>query len=114
MTKQEMFDIVVPALLRQGVKSLDFTGGKCQYRGTDGRKCAVGHLIPDEIYVGWMELYNVQDLSARSLELREIFDGKYNFLHRLRLIHDNIDPIFWANEFMALAQEEGLVVPVLS
>lgn len=48
MTKQETFDIVVSALLKQGRPSMDNVD--CRYRAADGAKCAAGHLIPDEKY----------------------------------------------------------------
>lgn len=47
-TLQELFDRVVTALIRQGRPSLNDSA--CAYRGDDGAKCAVGHLISDEVY----------------------------------------------------------------
>ncbi len=48
-TKQEIFDTVVTKLLEQGKAcySLDFD---CVYRDGKGNKCAVGHLIRDDMY----------------------------------------------------------------
>lgn len=45
---QELFDRVVTALILQGRPALN--DGACAYRGEDGSKCAVGHLISDEVY----------------------------------------------------------------
>lgn len=51
LTKQEMFDIFVPAIIKQGRKSMRNTVSTwCAYRSHDGLKCAVGMLIPDELY----------------------------------------------------------------
>ena len=49
MTRQEIFDKVVAhfAVQREGAASED---GMCMYRTPDGRKCAIGALIPDEAY----------------------------------------------------------------
>ena len=60
MTPQEVFDTVVAALVKQGRKSLAENGDPsiskdCRYRGDDGLKCAIGHLIPDDEYAEWME-----------------------------------------------------------
>ncbi len=52
-TKQQTFNKVVRHLRRQGVRSSD--EGVCLYRGPDDTKCAVGCLIPDELYSPRME-----------------------------------------------------------
>ena len=58
MDEQETFDRVVAALRNQGCKSAasDEHGREAyHYRGRNGTKCAVGHLVPDELYGEWME-----------------------------------------------------------
>ena len=52
MTKQETFDIAVRGVILQGGPSVRNTesGRRCVYRGPNGRKCGVGHLISDEYY----------------------------------------------------------------
>jgi hypothetical protein len=54
MTQQETFDYVYRKIIEQGgpsVKSMGFTNSKsCVYRGEDDRRCAIGWLIPDELY----------------------------------------------------------------
>ena len=55
-TAQEIFDHVVPLLFAQGQRSIGpndlFAGEQCAYRGgKNGElRCAVGFLIPDELY----------------------------------------------------------------
>lgn len=49
MTQQETFDFVVGAIVAQGGPSCNDMG-YCRYRTSDGRKCAAGHCIPDEVY----------------------------------------------------------------
>lgn len=49
MTEQEIFDTVLAHLREQGKAATDL-GGACRYRGADGTACAVGCLIPDELY----------------------------------------------------------------
>jgi len=48
MTLQKMFDTAAVGMLKQGKKSIE--GNACRYRGGDGCKCAVGFLIPDDLY----------------------------------------------------------------
>ena len=49
MTEQEIFDTVLEHLREQG-KAAANAEGSCQYRGANGTACAVGCLIPDELY----------------------------------------------------------------
>jgi hypothetical protein len=46
---QEVFDIVVNHLFTQGRPAYDVAQG-CMYRAPDGLRCAVGVLIPDDLY----------------------------------------------------------------
>ncbi len=49
MDKQAVFNTVAKHLLTQGRQAMD-SGGHCVYRGKDGLRCAIGALIPDEVY----------------------------------------------------------------
>lgn len=49
MNKQEIFDTVSKFLLKQG-HACKNEFGFCTYRGKNGDMCAVGALIPDELY----------------------------------------------------------------
>jgi len=46
--KQSVFDKVATHLLTQNCKSVE--DGACLYRAPNGMKCAIGALIPDELY----------------------------------------------------------------
>ena len=48
MNNQTFFTTVVTALIEQGRPAASKDG--CLYRGTDGTKCAIGIIIPDEEY----------------------------------------------------------------
>ena len=48
-TKQNMFDHICQCLAIQERRSVN-DYGMCMYRGDEGRKCAIGHCIPDEEY----------------------------------------------------------------
>lgn len=64
-TPQEIFDYVIQRLLEQGKRSMTGEEG-CKYRGDGGTRCALGWLIPDDLYVAEMDdfvlSWNVQDL----------------------------------------------------
>jgi hypothetical protein len=52
---QEAFDLVLQHLWNQNHTSRKPFGGMCAYRGQHGAKCAIGCLIPDDIYHSGME-----------------------------------------------------------
>ncbi len=54
MNAQQIFDTVVEHLAAQKVRCAN-EKGECLYRGPKGRKCAIGCLIPDEVYEPRME-----------------------------------------------------------
>jgi len=119
MTKQEIFDKVVAHLRQQGVKCASTEQGEelCAYRGADGTKCAIGALIPDELYDPKVEgasvgaLLNVGLPDLRTPESVRIADflsrlTKWDhdtqcaiFLDGLQRIHDGWPPIDWEREF---------------
>ena len=74
MNEQETFDNVALHLLKQGKKAVGSYDGSsysetvCKYRSKDGLKCAVGCLIPDEMYDPLMEGHGVDHL------LHEFYD----------------------------------------
>jgi hypothetical protein len=50
MKNWELFDAVARHLLTQNAQSCSIgPNGGCAYRGDQGRKCAVGFMIPDEL-----------------------------------------------------------------
>ena len=51
MTRQDLFDTVVRHLRAQKQRAVAKQGrSMCAYRTPDGLKCAIGCLIPDELY----------------------------------------------------------------
>lgn len=107
MTPQEIFDTVSAHLLKQGCKSL-FQGVSCQYRNTEGLKCAVGILIPDERYDPLMEGSLDTLLSWPALSF--LCEHK-ELLRRLQRIHDDSDPKNWKHELISLAENYSFHKP---
>ncbi len=75
LTKQEIFDRVADHLAKQGAPAvgeiITDAGGEpaCQYRAPNGRRCAIGALIPDELYEVRLEGSWASQLGERSSEL---------------------------------------------
>lgn len=96
---QEVFDYVVEKLYRQGKKSIAYrdngTESYCVYRAKDGCKCAVGHLIPYDMYTAKMEghtVYSLTDGEFEDKKLKKVADyiKKFNIelLNLLQQAHD--------------------------
>jgi hypothetical protein len=98
-TKREVFDRVREHLLSQMKQSID-EEGDCKYRGPDGLKCAIGCLIPDDVYTqeleGWLG-FLVSDVGF-------VIDGQpvhryqheaYGMLVDLQSLHDDMHPSKW-------------------
>ena len=115
MTAQEIFDKAVGALLAQKKKSWSTELEKCVYRTDCGLKCAVGHLIPDELYTSSMEVgpSGVKTLLDRYPNLEPVIlpsdmEGSEaeGFLIDLQGVHDH--SICWDQSYRRLAKQYGL------
>lgn len=66
MKLQETFDKILKHLRTQGHPCMLSTGkGRCVYRNDAGESCAVGCLIPDEMYKPKLEEFSATLLLAR-------------------------------------------------
>ena len=121
MNIKQLIDYVSNHLVKQGAKSVlenhedvDYEGNWCAYRGSNGRMCAVGVLIPDEMYSPQLEDKTVSkllndeafyDAFVEHLESTFPSSDKTSFyelnkvLSGLQDIHDNSDPKSWKNAF---------------
>jgi hypothetical protein len=115
MTHQELFDTVATHLFTQGEQSLCESGSvdaTCAYRGDNGLTCAVGCILPDDIYTNDMEGEGVQS-DLVSAAIAEAYGAEaVPLLTCLQHCHDN--PINWRTSRMMrrqlsnVAQAEGL------
>lgn len=119
MNNQEILNIVYPALMKQGTKSVTpperNVMARCLYRGPCGTKCAVGHLIPDYVQISDAEnSLPICDDSMNKL-LRGVLgqDTDFVFLKECQYIHDNHDPEQWSADFERLASLNKLTLPQL-
>lgn len=88
MEQQEVFDVVVKHLFTQRRQSM--TGGYCAYRGAEGTKCAVGVLIPDDVYTEDMEEKCVDELRHQyHAVLPQFITDHSSLLLSLQNVHDH-------------------------
>ena len=93
-TKQEVFEHVVTALLKQNKRSMGVNEegtGTCLYRSSDGSKCAAGHCIGDDEYNPRFEGNTWGCLIAQS----EVTVTHGNLISRLQRFHDEKEPFKW-------------------
>ena len=61
----------------------------CRYRSASGAKCAIGIMIPDELYEECFEGFNTVNLFNKSPELKAMFEEGDGFWIALQRCHDN-------------------------
>jgi hypothetical protein len=92
MTDQEMFDTILTHLRQQGLKSVGSSteGPTCRYRTKDGRKCAVGCMIPDDKYSREIEGHYPSEVN-RVLDMGWTRDQERFLLVAQSRLHDALD-----------------------
>jgi len=88
MNKQQIFDKAYTKIIEQGGPSYVPSQRLCFYRGPDGRKCAVGHFIDDEVASNW-EGWAISDLDLDLLEMSETVSDNKALFEALQGAHDN-------------------------
>ena len=93
MNKQQIFDKVLNHLRKQGVAAVDTETGACLYRTKENYKCAIGCLIPDELYKTEMEQKSCRKIIHRSIALQKYLDineknQDIDFLEAMQNAHD--------------------------
>lgn len=99
MNAQEAFNIAATHLLNQNQQARKPGNVACSYRAeVDGKvlKCAVGALIPDEVYKPEMENKNILGLTLNFPEVCEpLKDVPKALLRDLQYLHDTSQPRYW-------------------
>lgn len=125
MDKQKIFNQVVEHLNRQAEKSVryDSTGNMtgCYYRHPDNPnlRCAIGGIIPDELYDSAMDADSMGERIDRVLinnvKLLRYFNCKnqqdIHFLLGLQIIHDKFEVHEWKKMLISFARSERLTIP---
>lgn len=103
---QDIFDYVAEKLMEQGEKAFNFESETCQYRQehTTGTvlKCAVGWLIPDEVYKTHFENDALQDvlefLGEKTTTAEKVANKRFKFLQNLQRCHDDAGDTSFRND----------------
>lgn len=117
MTKVEIVEFVKEKLLNQ--YECSFNENECAYRGENGLKCAIGHLIPDDLYLPQFEGTGIHSISpiknsptgeklktaiektiGRTLNADDLM-----VLATLQKIHDDYDVDNWEEAFDQLIED---------
>ncbi len=113
---QTAFDTAYRGLKAQGFRrSYDRSAYRCMYRGPNETKCAVGHLIPDNIYIGQgqMNYAKISQLVQMSPEIAVLFANlKQDDLVALQVKHDNAsNPEDMETRLHEFALDYNLTIP---
>jgi hypothetical protein len=126
MDKQAIYSKVRNHLLTQNEKSEEL--GSCLYRSTneEGKPlmCAIGCLIPDNLYTEQMEGHGIpsesfiEDIFSEASPVSEVQqwvkllrineESDWELLRDLQYIHDNYEPDTWERSLDKLAKELDL------
>lgn len=110
MTNQEVYDKVKAHLLTQKTKSYSKSLGICVYKmARSTKKCAVGCLLPDDLYEKSMEGTAVENLLRGYPKVKKLFTGvDVSLLDALQTIHDKEPVKKWPHQLEVVATVYGL------
>ncbi len=96
-TDRDVFEFIRDHLLKQGERSLMDDEMTCAYLGAEGKKCAVGALIREDIYHSSIEEKPVNHSLVRSAVTKSVPNWIINtdMLGELQSIHDNATEYDW-------------------
>ena len=87
-TPEEILSISYKGLIEQGGPSTDYYN-LCLYRGPGNRKCAIGHLIPDNLYKAEFEKLTIRLLIEKFPQIPPLFGENIDLAKRIQDIHDS-------------------------
>jgi hypothetical protein len=113
MNAQKIFNTVATHLFRQGHRAMLDDGVSCAYRAPNGDMCAVGVLIPDELYDRSWERTTI--FAIKSFLPQWATDNEL-LLADLQRCHDNGNWIEenMKKELIGIAKSYGLEYGILS
>ena len=96
-TDRDVFEFIKNHLLTQGQRSLMDNEITCAYFGFEGKKCAVGALIREDIYHSSIEEKPVNHSLVQSAITKSVPNWKINIemLGELQSIHDGASDYDW-------------------
>ena len=116
LSTQDVFDVIAWNLLRQNARAREVHGDRsyCRYRASDGRRCAIGFILPDEVYHHTLEGLAARDLAHQLIntnfghDFAKLLYRDLDMLTALQKMHDRSPPAWWAVELSMIARRYGL------
>lgn len=107
---QPLFDKAVKGVIEQGAQSICADENTCAYRGVDGKKCAVGHILSDEQIEKFGITEGLIPNKFPPALIRELMPGiqtgiAVEFLEELQNCHDSCLKYNFISVFKRLANE---------
>lgn len=110
MDNQEAFSKVCIHLATQARRATN--SGGCAYHATNGDKCAIGCLIPDDKYYPTIEGKAIDLILSQSYTLASLFKGvSKDLLFDLQRMHDDIIISSWFDRLISLRAQYQLKIP---
>lgn len=120
LTRQQIFNTAYHGLAAQGFERsfqedlLRPNKGRCQYRGDNGRRCALGYCIPDSLYSENLEGVTIYKLPRHFLDKIGIRKKDIGFANNLQQVHDfSVNPSDLRFKLELFAAKYGLTIPEL-
>lgn len=119
LDRQDVFDVIAWRLLFQNARARAADGIKNLYRSPDGKRCAIGWIMPDDVYAPEFESKGIREIAAY---LAETDEGKefaafvaahVSMLCDLQGLHDAYRPDEWPNRLHLIAQKYDLSETVI-
>ena len=107
MNNQKMFDTVVTHLRNQGVPAIN-DNFSCMYRSPSGLSCAIGCLIPDDVYHKGMEGLTIENLLDKYPQVKK-YIADNELAMALQEVHDSRVASQWEAQLSEVADAFGLV-----
>lgn len=108
-TRQEIFDVAYTGFKSQGFKRSMDEDGRCLYRN-GSRRCAIGWLIPDDLYTADLEGISASEPAIMKLARTRPADA--GFVERFQAMHDNLSsPKALQVKLLDFARDYGLSIP---
>jgi len=113
-TRQELYENAYRGLAAQNwakAVTIDSDGAvQCVYQGTDGKKCSIGHNIPDDLYTKSIEGLDSHHPSVMDAAGYDVL--MWHFADSLQLAHDEaISPEDMKLRFDNMVTRFGVTIP---
>ena len=97
----------IRATVKQGQQSVSSDGGECAYRGCNGLRCTLGHMIDDNHYTSDLESTAIDNplvvmAIINSVGIDSLSKKKKELLLKLQAVHDSI---ITTGDFVAVYSE---------